>query len=28
MRHFETLQRYVSGYDSMVGKAISELGKV
>lgn len=28
MRHFETLQRFVTGYDSMVGKAISELGKV
>jgi flagellar basal-body rod protein FlgF len=28
MRHFETVQRYVSGYDDMVGKAISELGKV
>ena len=28
MRHFEAVQRFVTGYDSMVGKAISELGKV
>lgn len=28
MRHFETTQRFVRGYDDMVGKAISELGKV
>jgi flagellar basal-body rod protein FlgF len=28
MRHFETVQRFVRGYDDMVGKAISELGKV
>ena len=28
MRHFETVQRYVRGYDDMMGKAISELGKV
>lgn len=28
MRHFESVQRYVRGYDDMVGKAISELGKV
>ena len=28
MRHFETVQRFVRGYEDMVGKAISELGKV
>jgi flagellar basal-body rod protein FlgF len=28
MRHFESVQRFVRGYDDMVGKAISELGKV
>jgi flagellar basal-body rod protein FlgF len=28
MRHFETVQRFVRGYDDMVGKAITELGKV
>lgn len=28
MRHFETVQRFVRGYDDMMGKAISELGKV
>jgi flagellar basal-body rod protein FlgG len=28
MRHFETVQRYVRGYDDMMSKAISELGKV
>jgi flagellar basal-body rod protein FlgG len=28
MRHFETVQRFVRGYDDMEGKAISELGKV
>jgi len=28
MRHFESLQRFVRGYDDMMGKAISELGKV
>jgi flagellar basal-body rod protein FlgF len=28
MRHFETVQRFVRGYDDMLGKAISELGKV
>jgi len=28
MRHFEGVQRFVRGYDDMVGKAISELGKV
>jgi flagellar basal body rod protein FlgG len=28
MRHFETTQRFVRGYDDMMGKAISELGKV
>jgi flagellar basal-body rod protein FlgG len=28
MRHFETVQRFVRGYDDMVGRAISELGKV
>jgi flagellar basal-body rod protein FlgF len=28
MRHFESVQRFVVGYDAMMGKAISELGKV
>jgi flagellar basal-body rod protein FlgF len=28
MRHFEGVQRFVRGYDDMMGKAISELGKV
>lgn len=28
MRHFETTQRFIRGYDDMMGKAISELGKV
>jgi flagellar basal body rod protein FlgG len=28
MRHFEGVQHFVRGYDDMVGKAISELGKV
>ena len=28
MRHFESVQRFVRGYDDMMGKAISELGKV
>ena len=28
MRHFETVQRFVRGYEDMVGKAITELGKV
>lgn len=28
MRHFETVQRFVRGYQDMVGKAITELGKV
>jgi flagellar basal-body rod protein FlgF len=28
MRHFETLQRFVRGYDDMTGKAISELGRI
>jgi flagellar basal body rod protein FlgG len=28
MRHFESVQRFVRGYDDMLGKAISELGKV
>lgn len=28
MRHFESVQRFVVGYDSMMGKAITELGKV
>jgi flagellar basal-body rod protein FlgG len=28
MRHFETVQRFVRGYDDMMSKAISELGKV
>jgi flagellar basal-body rod protein FlgG len=28
MRHFETAQRFVRGYDQMLEKAISELGKV
>lgn len=28
MRHFETVQRFVRGYDDMTGKAITELGKV
>ncbi len=28
MRHFETVQRFVTGYGDMVGKAINELGKV
>jgi flagellar basal-body rod protein FlgG len=28
MRHFETTQRFVRGYDDMMSKAITELGKV
>jgi flagellar basal body rod protein FlgG len=28
LRRFETAQRYVRGYDQMLEKAISELGKV
>jgi flagellar basal body rod protein FlgG len=28
MRHFESVQHFVRGYDDMMGKAISELGKV
>ena len=28
MRHFESVQRFVRGYDDMMNKAISELGKV
>jgi flagellar basal-body rod protein FlgG len=28
MRHFETVQRFVRGYDDMMSKAITELGKV
>jgi len=28
LRHFEASQRLVTGYDSLMGKAISELGKV
>ena len=27
MRHFETAQRLVRGYDQMMEKAISELGR-
>lgn len=28
MRHFEASQRFITGYDELLGKAISELGKV